>query len=93
MFQKSYDDNSKKFMQKILLFIDSTLLNATNSEVEETNKVLFSGLINIRDAIFSEIVKDNYLDAINEAINQKNDAKKNQEDLNQEEKLASDQQA
>ena len=92
MFQKLHNDNSKKFMQKVLLFIDSVIANSSNSE--DSNKVLVSGILNVRDAIFSEIVRDNQIDQIT-AVLAEQEAKKNQEDeqksLSQETKSASDQ--
>tara|TARA_A100001201_G_C4000339_1_gene174361 strand:+ start:265 stop:510 length:246 start_codon:yes stop_codon:yes gene_type:complete len=79
-------------MQKVLLFIDSVIANSSNSE--DSNKVLVSGILNVRDAIFSEIVRDNQIDQIT-AVLAEQEAKKNQEDeqksLSQETKSASDQ--
>ena len=94
--RKLHNDNSKDFLQKILLFIDTTLLEAVSAKAEDTNKILVSGLVNVKDAIFSEIVKDNFINQINLAIDSEK-PKKNQEktgdeiDINQEKKSASDQ--
>ena len=88
MLEKKYNAASKQFMQKILVFIDTVLLNATNSSQEETNKILFDGILNIRDAMLSEIIKDNHIESFNQFLEQQVNSKKNQEekdkkDLNQ----------
>ena len=92
MFQKLHNDNSKKFMQKVLLFIDNVITESSNSD--DSNKVLVSGILSVRDAIFSEIVRDNQIDQISAILAQQEAKKKeqeNQKDLGQETKSASDQ--
>ncbi len=77
MFQKLHNDNSKKFMQKLLLFIDTVITNSSSSD--EPNKVLVSGILNVKDAIFSEIVRDNHIDQILTLLAQQEAKKKEQE--------------
>lgn len=79
MLEKSHNENSKQFMQKVLMFIDTVLVNASSSDQENVNKVLVGGLLNVRDAIFSEIVRDNQVAQFNQFLQQE-EAKKNQED-------------
>ena len=101
MLEKKHNAYTKQFMQKILVFIDSILLNATNLTPEEANKTLAAGVLNIRDAIFSDMIKDNHIDEFNQFLqfqenskkNNMAEAKENQKDLNQETELASDQKA
>ena len=94
-----HNDASRQFMQKILLFIDSILINAISGKDNDNNKTLANGLLNIKDALLSEIVRDNYLiqkaqKAIEEeAANAKKNhlEEKDQKYSNQEKKLDSDQ--
>ena len=94
MLEKNHNEYSKQFMQKVLMFIDTVLVNASSTEQESVNKVLVGGLLNVRDAIFSEIVRDNQVDQFNKFLEQE-EAKKNQEagqkSLDQEAESASDQ--
>ena len=87
MFEESHNQNSKKLMKKILLFIDNVCVNAGNSKPDEVCGVLTGGLLNIRDALLSEIVRDNHVAQINQILKEQDD-KKNQkedeEDINQE---------
>ena len=93
MLEKNHNENSKQFMQKVLMFIDTVLVNASSADQENVNKVLVNGLLNVRDAIFSEIVRDNQVSQFNQFLQQE-EAKKNQEedqkDLNQETESAKD---
>ena len=99
MFKLNHNDESKKFMQKILMFIDSILVNLANEKPDESSKTLTSGLLNIRDAIFAEVMKDSQIVQFNKIIQQeserkkkpKEDLKENLRDSNQETKLANDQ--
>jgi len=98
MFKLSHGDESKKFMQKILVYIDTILINISNENSDESSKTLASGLLNIRDAIFNEVMKDNQIVEINKLIQQESNSKKNSEkslgensrDSNQEKKLVND---
>ena len=96
MLEKNHNDNSKQFMQKVLMFIDTVLVNASSSDQENVNKVLVGGLLNVRDAIFSEIVRDNQVAQFNQFLQQQ-EAKKNQEEdpksLSQETESVNDQPA
>jgi len=78
MLEKNHNENSKQFMQKVLMFIDTVLVNASSADQENVNKVLVGGLLNVRDAIFSEIVRDNQVAQFNQFLQQE-EAKKNQE--------------
>ena len=94
MFQKLHNDNSKKFMQKVLLFIDTVISESSSSD--DSSKVLVSGILSVRDAIFSEIVRDNQIDQITAVLAQQEAKKKeqeNQKDLNQETESDNDQSA
>jgi hypothetical protein len=98
MLEKNHNDNSKQFMQKVLMFIDTVLVNASAADQDSVNKVLVSGLLNVRDAIFSEIVRDNQVAQFNQFLQQQEEAKKNQEekdlkDSSQETELDKDLQA
>jgi membrane protein involved in colicin uptake len=98
MLEKNHNDNSKQFMQKVLMFIDTVLVNASAADQDNVNKVLVGGLLNVRDAIFSEIVRDNQVAQFNQFLQQQEEAKKNQEekdlkDSSQETELDKDPQA
>jgi hypothetical protein len=98
MLEKNHNDNSKQFMQKVLMFIDTVLVNASAADQDSVNKVLVNGLLNVRDAIFSEIVRDNQVAQFNQFLQQQEEAKKNQEekdlkDSSQETELDKDLQA
>ena len=90
MLEKNHNENSKQFMQKVLMFIDTVLVNASSADQENVNKVLVGGLLNVRDAIFSEIVRDNQVSQFNQFLQQeeskKNEAQKRDslKDTNQE---------
>lgn len=92
MLEKKHNDNSKEFMQKVLVFIDTVLINASLTKPEDVNKVLVSGLLNVRDAMFSDIVRDSQVSEFNNFL--KNSSKKNQEvdqnSLNQESESVKD---
>ena len=94
MLEKKHNEYSKQFMQKVLMFIDTVLVNASSSEQENVNKVLVGGLLNVRDAIFSEVVRDNQVAQFNQFLQQE-EAKKNQKEdqknLNQENESDKDQ--
>lgn len=87
MIQKKHNEASRQFMQRILIFIDSVLLNSVNSESQDVNKTLLSGVLNIRDALFSEIIRDNHLNVLNDFLNEEKNPKKNESDLSQEAEL------
>ncbi len=93
MLEKNHNDNSKQFMQKVLVYIDSVLINASESNSDSINKVLVGGILNVRDAIFSELIRDNHIDQLNQLV--KESAKKNSEgavqDLSLEKESAKDQ--
>lgn len=94
MLEKKHNEYSKQFMQKILMFIDTVLINASSSEKQDSNKVLVGGLLNVRDAIFSEVVRDNQVVQFNQFLQQKEAKKKQEEDLkslNQETESVKDQ--
>ena len=93
MLTTKLNDYSKEFLKKILLFIDATIINSVSAKPEETNQILVSAITNIKDSIFSEIVKDNFSETINQKIletkekeNKKNENEKNQSS-NQEKEL------
>lgn len=96
MIENKHNQYSKQFMQKILIFIDGILLKSTNTLPEETSKALLNGVLNIRDALFSELVRDNQVTEFNNFIKEQEESKKNQNeavssDLSQEKKSANDQ--
>jgi len=102
MFKINHNDASKQFMQKILIFTDTIFVNAANANSEDANKILATGLLNIRDAIFSEVVRDSHLSQLNQAISQEELKKKEnleskeveeEKDSNQENKSDIDQKA
>ena len=91
MLEKNHNKNSKQFMQKILTYIDVVFVNAADANKEDITKTLVSGLINVRDAIFSEIVKDNQISNFNEYLQQEKNKKKEEKvTINQEKELEKD---
>ena len=68
MIDKKLNKESKEFLQKILLFIDSILINAISSEPKETDRILVSGYLNIKEAIYTQIVSDNISESIQKNI-------------------------
>lgn len=91
MFEKKLNKNSVEFLQKISMFIDSVLINAVSSTPTETDRILSGGLLSIKEAIHSEITNDVFVEKFNSQLTQKKNKKKDQEDLNQEKRLVSDQ--
>ena len=93
MLEKSHNEISKQFMQKILTYIDSVFINSSNSNSEDASKVLVSGLLNVRDAILSEIIRDNQIVDFNKILQREANKKKGEDlkSLNQEKELAKDQ--
>tara|TARA_B100000674_G_C37546885_1_gene781030 strand:+ start:330 stop:605 length:276 start_codon:yes stop_codon:yes gene_type:complete len=88
MIKKSHNATSKEFMQKILIFIDALILNITETNADSSNKILINGVLNVRDALLAEIIKDNQIDSLNKAKAGSNDTKKKQDHLNQEQESA-----
>ena len=71
-----------------MLFIDATILNAVNSNPNESSKILHTGLINVKDALLTEFVNDDYAMQLNDLIeassaNSEVDTKKNRVQQNQ----------
>jgi hypothetical protein len=87
---KQHNERSRKFFEHLLFFIEGSIVNAVNSNEDDKNKILTSALLKIKDAMFAEIVKDNFADALKSSIdnenNKKNENLANQKDLNQEKK-------
>tara|TARA_Y100000591_G_C21399121_1_gene481926 strand:- start:187 stop:405 length:219 start_codon:yes stop_codon:yes gene_type:complete len=67
-------------MQKILIYIDTVLVNSGNAVPEDVVKILTGGLLNVRDALFSEIVKDSHIEKMNELIQTEVGKKKSKEE-------------
>jgi len=97
--EQTHNENTKKYFQKLLLFIDATILNASNAS-EEKNKILLTSLLNIKDSIFSEVVRDNYTLQLNNMIiknkrdlelSKKNELSEKEKDIDQEIELEKDQ--
>ena len=57
MFEKKHNNNTKEFLQKIMLFIDNTMINAAMSKPDDSNKLLVTALSNVKDAIFLRLLK------------------------------------
>ena len=94
MIKKIHNEDSKKFFQKILLFIDTLLVNSTSATPDQTDKILITGILNIKDALLSEIVRDNSIEQLNNLLSEqqgKKNEKLNQESIEQEEKQEADQ--
>lgn len=87
MLEKKLNKRSIEFLQKISLFIDSVLINAVSANPTETDRVLSSGLLSIKEAIYSEITNDVFIEKYHNQLSQEKNKKKDQEDLNQEKKL------
>tara|TARA_B100000674_G_scaffold493052_1_gene514478 strand:+ start:1621 stop:1878 length:258 start_codon:yes stop_codon:yes gene_type:complete len=80
MLNKNHNDVSKQLMQKILIYIDTVLVNSGNAVPEDVVKILTGGLLNVRDALFSEIVKDSHIEKMNELIQTEVGKKKSKEE-------------
>ena len=80
MLNKNHNDASKQLMQKVLIYIDTVLVNSGNAVPGDVVKILTGGLLNVRDALFSEIVKDSHVEKINELIQPEVDKKKSKEE-------------
>ena len=99
MIKKHHNNYSKQFMQKILLFIDTIFINAANSNAQDANKFLIEGIMNTRDALLTEIIKDNQIDSFNQLIQEeqskniqkKTKEKKESKDLNPDQVSENDQ--
>jgi len=99
MIEKKHNEKTKNLFKKILLFIDNNMITSINEKPEVAHKNLAAALINIRDVIFSEIVRDNQIEEILNNINEqsvntkKKLAEEHSKDLNQETKSEQDQES
>ena len=86
MLEKKLNKNSIDFLQKVLLFIDSVIINAVSSNPKETDRILTNGLLNIKEAIRSEISYDIFVGSLNKDkdLTQEKNKKKEQNDPDQE---------
>ena len=88
MLISKHNEETKKFFQKLMLFIDSAIINAVESTVtSDTNKILVSSLHNIKDALLAETIQENCILEFNSLLKEDSKKKlkeKNQESLNQE---------
>lgn len=95
MFKEQHNKSSKEFLKKILMFIDANINRIALSSPEDSNKILVSALINVKDSILSELVRDSHIVEINKSLsekqNDKKKLKKDQNDLNQENELVNTQ--
>ena len=83
MLSNKYNEETKKFFQKLMLFVDATLVSAVDqTDNVEKNKILVSSLQNVKDALFAEIVRDNCISEINILIQQSESKKKSEKDPN-----------
>ena len=95
MLTTNLNDYSKEFLKKILLFIDATIINSVSAKPEETDQILVNAITNIKDSIWSELVKDNFAETVNQKITKSKENKKNEnvenQSFNQEKGLDKDQ--
>ena len=82
--EKNHNDDTAKLFQKLMVFIDTVLINAVSSKPEDVNKILVTGLQNIKDVIFSEFTRDNYISNVNNIIAEKMKKKEEKDTTNQE---------
>jgi hypothetical protein len=68
MIKKNHNQNSIQLIQKVLVFIDTVFINVASSDSKDSNKILTEGMINIRDALFSEVVRESQIESINEHL-------------------------
>ena len=90
MIKKSHNLPTIEFLQKLLFFIDTKIIEAINSN-SDSSTVLTSALLNIKDALLSEIVRDNQADQINNALTQEQKKKEEKDIIGQEKELEKDQ--
>ena len=90
MIKNIHNDETKKFFQKLLLFTDATINQAISADAADSQKIVITGLLNIKDAILSEIVRDNHANSINESLLE-SQKKKEKDIINQEPVLEKDQ--
>jgi|TARA_R110001583_G_scaffold68610_8_gene195097 hypothetical protein len=93
---EKHNSETKEFFEKLIIFIDTTLVNASASGEPESKKTLVAGFLSIKDAIFSELIRDNFANNLAVKIKDHENKKKlekeqNQKDLNQEQVLEKDQ--
>lgn len=90
MIEIKNNEYSKQFFQKIIVFIDSILVNAVSANPDNANKIITNGIVSIRDAILAEVIVDNQSIKINNQLakpqkkNKKKELEVDQKDLNQE---------
>jgi hypothetical protein len=82
MLVTNLNEYSKEFLKKILLFIDATMMNSVSAKPEETDQILVTAMINIKDSIFSEIVKDNFAESVNQKIIESQESQKKEKEKN-----------
>jgi hypothetical protein len=65
LIKKQHNNNTIQLFQKIVLFIDSSLINASSLSLEEKAGMLTKNILNIKDVLFSEVVRNSYEEEIN----------------------------
>jgi nucleoside diphosphate kinase len=86
MIQKKHNDASKEFLQKLLMYIDTSLVSASAADSSNVIGVLVNSITNIKDAILSEVIRDSFAEEINNTILQEKDRKKKLEENLEKEK-------
>ena len=88
MLERKHNDPSKLFLQKLLSFIDATL-NNTFTDDTKAKQVAISGLLNLKDAIFAELIRENTIIELiaSQEQNLEHDKIEKKKDLDQEKDL------
>lgn len=91
MIEKKHNDFSKQFFQKLLIFIDTSIMKIAIADSDNVASISINTLINLKDAIFSEIVRENFLDEIKNSIQKEKNEKENKKKENDQSDLNLDQ--
>ena len=83
MIEKKHNKTTKQFLQKILLFIDTTIVNLAAANSEDSDRILVGALTNIKDAIFSEIIRDSQIEDLNQLLQAQQEKKKQLDERDQ----------
>ena len=77
MIDIKHNNNSKEFLKKLTVFIDKTVQDAILVPEIDKNKLILNCLLNVKDSIISEIIRDNFGEQINLAIQENIDNDQN----------------
>lgn len=75
MLKKRHNETTREFFQKILIFIETTMINSASTAPDDVDKLLVKSLFSVKDAIFAELVRDSQVGELNDILQQQENKK------------------